>query len=269
MKLCLCFHCLCESYEEIPSFGQELFVSTADMQDLIEQLLDRGYSFTSPDDEAPDTVSVTFDDGYYNNHLFGELSVRYQIPYLIFVSFHYASSGVEYPWMAEGGTGYADTTGFDFYEFYANEEGNGPADSRPYTRPMSMEELKELKDSSPLQVGCHGYYHQALSNRFEKYLLPEQNMGLKASEEQFGIRPNYYALANGIYTRRVMHELLESFDKVFTIDGRPFRSKDRVVHRLNLVNPHFGGPLIDQIDWHLNPLRQLKRSVRIKRREWF
>ena len=36
MKLCLCFHCLCKSYEEVTGDAQELFVSLEDMRGLIE-----------------------------------------------------------------------------------------------------------------------------------------------------------------------------------------------------------------------------------------
>ena len=89
MKLCLCFHCLCASYEGLTGGAQELFVSLDDMRDLIEQLLTRGYRFSTVEDPADNTVAITFDDGYYNNLLFGELSRTYNIPYVIFVSAYY------------------------------------------------------------------------------------------------------------------------------------------------------------------------------------
>ena len=57
----------------MPEHGQELYVSLSDMETLCEQLLERGYKFTGPDDPSSNTVTVTFDDGYYNNTLFQEL----------------------------------------------------------------------------------------------------------------------------------------------------------------------------------------------------
>ena len=57
MNLCLCFHCLCESYDEVTGEAQELFVSLADMRELIERLLERGYRFSSVDDPGGDTVA--------------------------------------------------------------------------------------------------------------------------------------------------------------------------------------------------------------------
>jgi len=131
---------------------------------------------------------------------------------------------------------------------------------------MTFEELNELKGESRLEIGCHGYYHQPLSKNFEKYLAPERDLAMASLDQQLGVQPRYFALANGLYTKWVARELLRTFDRVFTIAGIPFRPKDRVVHRFSLVNPNLGGPLLQQIDRSLNPTRQIKRRVRTARR---
>jgi len=69
MNICLCFHGLCESYDDLPDFGRELFVSLPDMRELIEELSVRRFTFGGVDDGAANIVSFTFDDGYYNNGL--------------------------------------------------------------------------------------------------------------------------------------------------------------------------------------------------------
>ena len=50
MKLCLCFHCLCESYDDISGDSGELYVSLDDMREMIEQFLARGYTFSGLED---------------------------------------------------------------------------------------------------------------------------------------------------------------------------------------------------------------------------
>ena len=259
MKLCLLFHCLCESYDSVPDRGRELYVSVSDMGVMVEGLLERVYKFSTLDDPAPNTVTMTFDDGYYNNYLFRELSRSYNIPYIIFLPAYYVMTGDRFPWFMDNGIDYAQVHSFDYY---ANYSGLPVTQASAIERPMSFEELGEMASDDRVEYGCHGYYHQPLSKQYEKYLCRERDLALSALKENLGIVPRYFALANGTYTRRVVKELLRTFDKVLTIEGRPFHPGDAVVHRLSLINPNIGGPLIQQIDKSLGTLRQIKRTVR-------
>lgn len=269
MKLCLLLHCLCESYDEIPHHGKDLFVSVSDMRTLAEELLTRGYKFAPPDDPAPDTVTLTFDDGYYNNYLFREIASSYSIPYTIFVSAHYVLSGEGFPWFMNDGKSYSRLHDFDYYSDYDSLRARrGDEQPSPTHRPLSIAELRDLASTGLMEVGCHGYYHQPLSSKYRKYLPRERDLALEGLDKSLGLKPRYYAMANGLYTRSVVRELLKTFDRVFTSDGRPTKPRDRVIHRLNLVNPNIGGPLVRQIDKHLMALRQLKRTVRTTRRLW-
>ena len=57
--------------------------------------------------------------------------------------------------------------------------------------------------------------------------------------------------------------------KVFTIEGRPYRRRSSFVDRITLLNPTTAGPLTEQIDRHLKPLRQIRRVVSsFARRQW-
>lgn len=269
MKLCLLLHCLCLSYDELPPRGRELYVSVGDMRAMLQELGARSYSFTSMDGQGPRTATITFDDGYFNNTLFAELSDEFTVPYVIFVSAYYVQSGVGFPWLVDLGSGYAAMKHFDYYRWEQEQRDDDTGrDLDPVTRPMTYDELKDLAGSERMEIGCHGYYHQALSPAFEGYLDRERDLALESFRSNLGVRPRYFGLANGLYTPRVMRELLKSFDRVFTIAGRPFRPRDRVVHRLSLVNPQIGGPLIHQIDRHMGRLRQLKRAVLTARRRW-
>ena len=267
MKLCLLFHCLCESYDEVPQYGQELYVSVADMRVMIDQLLDRGYRFSSAEDTSDKTVTITFDDGYYNNLLFSEISRSYDIPYVIFVSAYYLRTGETFPWLSDNCKNYSQIHDFDYYRHFGDDRAIQVKSSPgPLERPMTFKELEELINSDKAEVGCHGYYHQPLSRKFEGYLKQEQELALSVLYEHLGIKPRYYGLANGLYTKGVVRELLKTFDRVFTVEGRPYNPGDRVIHRYSLINPNVGGPLVYQIDRHTGRLRQIKRAARTFRR---
>lgn len=267
MKLCLCFHCLCESYDKVSGEAQELFVSLPDMKELIEVLLGRGYRFTTVDDPADNTVTITLDDGYHNNLLFGELAQRYNIPYVVFVSTYYTQSGAGFPWLSAESQSYAQMYQFDYYAHHERADGNPspPRDTSPH-RPLTFDELSKLASTGLAEIGCHGHYHQPLSKAFENYLNQEQTLALSALNDGLGTKPRYYALANGMYTGPVVRDLLKTFAKVFTIDGLPYRAKDRVVHRISLTSPSVSASLIEQIDTATFFPRRVKRNLRTRRR---
>jgi peptidoglycan/xylan/chitin deacetylase (PgdA/CDA1 family) len=131
---------------------------------------------------------------------------------------------------------------------------------------MDFNDLKKMLGDGLSEIGCHGYYHQPLSEKYQDRTQSELDLGFNALHENLQVNPRYYALANGMYTRPVIKQLLNTFDRVLTIDGRPFGKRQRVVHRMSLINPEIAGPLVGQIDKSLNPARQLKRAVRIMRK---
>jgi peptidoglycan/xylan/chitin deacetylase (PgdA/CDA1 family) len=244
-----------------------LFVSLADMQDLIEGLLGRGYRFTPVDDPGDKTVTITFDDGYYNNLLFSGLAQQYQIPYVLFVSTYYTQSGEGFPWLKAGAQSYAQMYQFDYYTHHQEASGrpSPPRDTSPH-RPLTFDELSKLASLGLAEIGCHGHYHQPLSKGFETFLGQEMSSALSALDSELGAKPRYYALANGMYTGPVVRELLKTFTKVFTIDGLPYRAKDRVVHRISLTSPSVSASLIEQIDTATFFPRRVKRNLRTRRR---
>lgn len=270
MKLCLCLHCICESYDYVPSRGQELFISVPDLRELIEQMNERGYKFAPMDDTSDHTVTITFDDGYYNNILFEELAKEYSIPFILFVSTYYLSSGIGFPWLKIFGQSYEQMHEFDYYSYFelgSNASQSKESDTR--VRPMTFEELGSLGGSCDMEVGCHGYYHQPLSKRYQNRLAEERDQSMLDLKKNLKVFPRYFSLANGQYSKNVIRELLHSFEKIFTIDGRPMRATHRVVHRISLVNPNLGGPLIQQIDSALAPARRIKRALRTTRNLYF
>lgn len=267
MKLCLCFHCLCESYDDVSGEARELFVSLADMRDMIEHFLARGYTFSNLEDPAENTISITFDDGYADNLLFSGLAQQYNIPFVVFVAAYYTQTGEGFPWLKTDSQSYAQMHQFDYYAHH-QERGGSQSNTRDTSpeRPMTFDELSTLTSSGLAEIGCHGYYHQPLSKGFEKYTGQEQSLAMSILDERLGVKPRYYALANGMYTGNVVRQLLKTFSRVFTIDGTAYRPNDKVIHRLSLVNPNISGPLNEQIARSMRFARQAKRAIRVKRR---
>jgi len=263
MNLCLLFHCLCESYDQLPEREQELFVSLSDLQSMIVDLKDRGFDFGPLDHPGSKTATITFDDGYYNNAMFESFAQSHGVPYLVFVSAYYSKTGEIYPWFQEHGPGYSGVRFPDYYEYFKDERNITDVHTADDAiRPMSLAELDIMNQSDLAEIGCHGFYHQPLSEDYQHYLGQERDLAMDYFKEHLGIEPRYFSLANGAYTKRVMQELFETFDRVFTIDGRPYRRRAKVVHRITLLNPSTAGSLVDQIDRHLKPIRQMRRAVR-------
>jgi len=263
MKLCLLFHCLCASYEDVSGFQPELFVSLDDLEDMILEMKGRGFNFGPLDQDGNRTATISFDDGYYNNVLFGPLAKEYAIPYLLFISAYYCKSGAVYPWFLNDGPPDAGTLTFDYYQHFENlSDAPHPEDTDESVRPMSFLEVRDLLDSDLAEIGCHGYYHQPLTQEFEHFMRPERDRSMDCLYDALGVKPRYYSFANGAYTKGVLKELLETFERVFTIEGRAYHRDSKVIHRITLLNPTVAGPLVQQIDQHLKPLRQMRRAVR-------
>jgi len=233
------------------------------MEAMIEELKKRGFSFGRLDDTSRKTITVTFDDGYYNNILFEKLAQSHDVPYLMFTSAYYNQSGNMYPWFQSHGGDYSGHKFPDYYEYFSDSRNaQEPGTEDDLVRPMTFAELDELNRSDLVEIGCHGYFHQPLSQPYEQYLSSERDLAMACLKDGLSITPRYFSLANGAYTKRVMSELLESFERVFTIEGRPYRRRSSVVDRITLLNPTTAGPLTEQIDRHLKPLRQIRRTVR-------
>jgi len=232
---------------------------------MVNALGRRGFTFGSVEDTTRNTVSISLDDGYYNNLLLQDFARRHSIPYVVFISPYYLETGEPYPWLANNGGSYSDMYKFDFYAESAHwKESLASQKSSDMERPMTIAELKSLNTDGLVEIGAHGYYHQALSADYEGYVNQEIDLGLAAIRSSLDEVPRYYALANGMYTKQVLRSLLDQFQRVFTIEGTAFHPSEPVVHRLTMVNPENGGPLIDQIDRHMMPLRRLRRAVRTR-----
>ena len=267
MKLCLCFHCLCDSYDDLKGEDQELFVSLADMREMIEQFLARGFTFSNLEDPADNTIAITFDDGYANNLLFNDLAQQYDIPFVVFVSAYYNQTGERFPWLKTDWQSYSQMYQFDYYAHHRDRvNGQIGIQDTSTERPMTFDELSALSGSGLAEIGCHGYYHQPLSKEFEQYAQQEQSLAMSVLEDRVGVKPRYFALANGMYTGKVVRQLLKTFTKVLTIDGTGYRPNDSVIHRLSLTNPNISSPLGEQIDKSMRFARQVKRTIRVKRR---
>src|SRR3954463_8890020 len=95
--MCFMFHSLFRDEREIARKVVDPLQRTtvAQLRQFIEYYLDHGYQFVSPDDllnglDADGKYAViTFDDGYYNNHLAVPVLEKFKVPAIFFISTDY------------------------------------------------------------------------------------------------------------------------------------------------------------------------------------
>ena len=89
-NICLVIHCIRQKSSPEPQIHRELFISRSDIENLIINLKEEGYCFKLPGNigqsDGP-VCSLTFDDGYFNNQDFLEVAEKYNIPFILFLTF--------------------------------------------------------------------------------------------------------------------------------------------------------------------------------------
>ena len=101
-------HSLCStrSQTDDPTVAPNQNVSVADFRNLVDTVLEAGYTVVSPTqivaglDAGGKFVMFTFDDGYFNNVLALDVLEQYQIPATFFISSNHVLEGKAFWWDA-------------------------------------------------------------------------------------------------------------------------------------------------------------------------
>jgi peptidoglycan/xylan/chitin deacetylase (PgdA/CDA1 family) len=104
----IALHSLCpdRSQVEDPTLAPNQNISVLDFRDLVDTLLEDGYTAVSPAqvgaglDPGGKFVMITFDDGYYNNVLALDVLKEYEVPATFFVSSNHVLEGKAFWWDA-------------------------------------------------------------------------------------------------------------------------------------------------------------------------
>jgi peptidoglycan/xylan/chitin deacetylase (PgdA/CDA1 family) len=183
------FHGLFRNREEIDlnHVNPQQRVTVEYFRRFIEYFLKQGYVFVSPDDvirgldEEKKYVMITFDDGYYNNHLSLPFLNEYGVPALFFISTDFIFENksffgdVVYRQRLQQGVSPKDiaTEIFNLRKMKACEIEDhlrrqfGPKALTPESdidRPFSPDELKDFAKSQHVFLGNHTRSHAVLTN---------------------------------------------------------------------------------------------------------
>lgn len=252
-NLCLCLHCIQGKSMPGPQTHRELFIRLTDLEGLFHSLKAEGYRFTLPGDarkEDQPVCCITFDDGYYNNSLFLETAEKYGIPFILFLNSYNVARQVPFIWDIWEATR-AERWPISSVNYRMLYESLSPAErallKNDTHRPFTIEELETFAAHPLVRLAPHGHTHQPLVGKYMAQADAELDENLAFLGKYKGALTEDFSLPCGLYTRRLTRKLLARFRRVYTIDGGGFSLQKRVINRVSLIHPDFGGPLREQI----------------------
>ena len=236
-----------------PQAHRELFIRPAELQTLFGSLKSEGYRFMLPGDVAPGeepACCVTFDDGYFNNRHFLETAEQFGIPFVLFLTSYNVAHQVPFIWDVWEVTRsqrwpISSVNYRGLYDSLTPEERallNNDAH-----RPFTPEELEAFTAHPLVHLAPHGHTHQPLVGKYMERAEVELDENLVFLEKYKGTLREDFSLPCGLYTRRLARMLLDRFTRIYTIDGGGFSPQNRIINRISLVHPDYGGPLREQI----------------------
>jgi len=266
-NLCLCFHCIGHEADPEPKAHRELFMPRGEMDTLFTTLKDEGYHFARPGESAENNgpvCSVTFDDGYYNNRHFLETAEKYGIPIILFVTSYNVIHRVPFMWdvWEATRTGRWPISSADYgklYESVSRDERD--LLSNDTHRPFAPEELEAFAGHPLVRLAPHGHTHQPLVGAYLEGMDGEIDENLAFLAQYGNTLCEDFSLPCGFYTGGLKRRLLGRFLRIYTIDGGGFVPGERVIHRISLINPQYGGDLRDQIRRSFGAKARLLRRV--------
>lgn len=261
-NLCLVIHCISNKSSPAPQVHPELFIRLADVQELLIYLKAKGYCFKLPGDigrsDGP-VCSLTFDDGYFNNSYFLETAEKHGVPFILFLTSYNVIHQVPFIWDVWEATRTEKwpISSANYRKLYENMTHNEKDLLNNDThRPFSPEELEAFAAHPLVRLSPHGHTHQPMVGDYTEGIDAEIDNNLAFLARYRNMLKEDFSIPCGFYTGRLKKKLLTRFERIYTIDGGSFSPGDRVIHRISLINPDFGGPLREQI----------KRSFGVKSR---
>jgi peptidoglycan/xylan/chitin deacetylase (PgdA/CDA1 family) len=194
--------------------------TVAQFRQFVEYYVDQGYHFITPADLIAGLpgdgrfVMITFDDGYYNNHLALPILEQFNVPATFFISSNHVRQNKSYWWdvvyrqrLAQGGSpGDAYDEALSMKRLRTEEiEANllerfGTDALTPRTdidRPMTPTELREFARHPLVHIGNHTANHAILTNYTPDEIRQQLAVCQSALAEMTGKTPIAIAYPNG------------------------------------------------------------------------
>ncbi|MBP1625710.1 MAG: hypothetical protein H6Q00_185 [Holophagaceae bacterium] len=251
------FHSLFRNREEIDRHiidpQQEITVDT--FRSFIVHMQNSGYNFIAPDDilngldKRKQYAMITFDDGYYNNHLALEVLQELNVPAVFFISSNHIRHQRTFWWDVvyrnrrhEGKSLDAIYAEIQSLKAHRNNKIEsyilntfGPDALKPVSdldRPFTPKELKDFARSPLVILGNHTCNHAILTNYNKCEILKEYTECQEYLKEITGKYPNIIAYPNGNYNTDALEAAEEAgLPLGITVDQQknrlPLSSTDR------------------------------------------
>jgi peptidoglycan/xylan/chitin deacetylase (PgdA/CDA1 family) len=229
------FHSLYASQAELGQghLAANQNVTVADFRSFVAEMLEHGHTVVSPRqidaglDPDGRYLSLTFDDGYFNNALAVEVLQEFRVPAVFFISTDHVQHNKAFWWDALSrelaGSGLNDQeknrqiralkswTPRKIDHFL--RERFGPRIFQPLgdiDRPFTPAELKDFASSPWVHLGNHTGDHAILPNCSPEDIREQITMGQDALQRMVGYRPIAIAYPNGNYSPDVVRAAQEA-----------------------------------------------------------
>jgi peptidoglycan/xylan/chitin deacetylase (PgdA/CDA1 family) len=266
-NICLVIHCIRNPEDAEPKVNRELFINLSDIDVFIKSLKNEGYRFVLPCDvekTKDPTCCLTFDDGYYNNHHFLELAEKHNIPFILFLTSYNVVNRLPFIWDIWAATRKErwPIVSIDYLKLY---EQLNPSErdilNNDSHRPFTQEELEAFSANPLVHLAPHGHTHQPIVGHGLAEMENELEKNLFFLKRFKSVLPDEFALPCGLHTVLSRRKLLAMFRRIYTIDGGGNSPGDRLINRISLISPEYGGALMSQIRTSFKLMPKLKRRI--------
>jgi peptidoglycan/xylan/chitin deacetylase (PgdA/CDA1 family) len=274
--MCFMFHSLFRDEREIARKVVDPLQRTtvAQLRLFVEYYVRHGYQFITPADllngldVSGKYVMMTFDDGYFNNHLAVPILEEYRVPAVFFIATDYVRENRCFWWdvlyrerWAQGasdaqirdeGTSMKRMTTEQIENELSRRFGAGAlSPSGDIDRPFSPAELATFARCKYVHIGNHTANHAILTNYDSRQIRQQLQRAQDALAEMLGVLPIAIAYPNGAHNDAVQNACRDVGLKIgFTI--RPHKSwlpldqKSPNLLRLGRFCPHGDAPMAMQ-----------------------
>jgi peptidoglycan/xylan/chitin deacetylase (PgdA/CDA1 family) len=231
-------------------------ITTNMFRRFIEYYLRNGYIFISPHDILNGLeidkkyVLITFDDGYYNNHLALSILQEYQVPAIFFISSNHILHNKSFWWDVIYRERVKENISVeqirkeqvklkqkknDEIEQYLVDSfgGNALTPICDVDRPFTPSELKDLSKDPLVFLGNHTGNHAILTNHSHSEIKLEIDCSQNFIFNLTGVKPIMIAYPNGNFSEEVLNTSQEAGLKL----GITVKAKKNLLP-LNLTGVH-------------------------------
>tara|TARA_B100000315_G_C14583645_1_gene591809 strand:+ start:2664 stop:3641 length:978 start_codon:yes stop_codon:yes gene_type:complete len=242
-----------------------------DLKIIIEYLLYNKYVFITPDDylkgkkHSKRYVTLTFDDGYYNNIAALTVLKEYGIPAVFFISTKYVLEKKAFWWdiiyrerMKRGTTiqlianeisQQKNKNVIDIEKYITNEYGDKSL--KPISdidRPFTSSELKQFSKENYVHIGNHTFSHTVLTICSDTQVKDEMLRAQNDLKMITGIKPTTISFPNGDYSDNILNITKQiGFHSVFTTKGEKNKINNYLKSSPFIINRKYINPTIDPI----------------------